>query len=67
MEVTWTKGIDMPDALEGFSAVSVKDFGIYIFGGVDANGIEQNILYHYSPTNQCWRKVRKNIRIRKTF
>lgn len=53
----------MPIVLEGFSAVSVAGRGIYIFGGVDANGLEQNTLYHYSPTNRSWRKVQWPIRI----
>mgnify|MGYP006944961352 CR=1 FL=1 len=47
MEVVWKRGVDFPGAIEGFS-----------FGGVDTNGVEQNKLYHYSPTNQSWRMVK---------
>jgi len=58
MEVAWKRGADLPRAIEGFSAVSVENFGFYIFGGVDTNGVEQNKLYHYSPTNRSWRMVK---------
>lgn len=61
MEITWTKGVEMPETLEGFSAVAVPNRGIFIFGGVDNDGIDQNSLFQYSPTNKSWRKMKSSI------
>jgi N-acetylneuraminic acid mutarotase len=65
MEITWTKGVEMPETLEGFSAVAVPNRGIFIFGGVDNDGIDQNSLFQYSPTNKSWRKVKTTVILKK--
>ena len=62
MEVAWEKGTALPVELEGFSCVSVTGTGIFAFGGLNSEGIEQNQVWHFSPTNDTWRQV-KNFEI----